>query len=283
MPTVPTTFDANKWSVPLKPDKSPEELCRIRIRPEGGRPQSWEADRNSPSDKLRSDVAKWLSDNAVKRFRLESLNGASEPLGSKIYIMPETEPMNEPQKIAVSADSSSLIAGMTGMADRMGKALETVAKNCESMAESLRKSRMEAPAFMVEQLRDEQKQNHELRAKLQAAETERDVALVMVQQVKEGKTSSTAVELLREVNSAFNKAPPSIPDMLKKMLEAVKGGKLADLMNLLKSESDMSRAEIIANVVLAGLAATEPAKREEWQQLVWTKIQEKVDAASKSA
>lgn len=283
MAAEPRTFDVEKWTVPLKADKSPQEICRIRIRPEGGEPNTWDADEHSPDQKLREEIAKWLSERPIKRFRLESLNGASEPLGSKTYHVPETVVMNEPQKPAAYADSTALVAGLTGMAEKMGKALETVAKNSESLAESLRKSRMDAPQFMVDQLSDKDRQIKELSSKLQTAETERDVALVMVQKAGEGKTTSTAVELLREVNTTFNKAQPSIPDMLKKMLQAVKAGKLEDLMNLLKSEPDLSRAEIISNVVLAGLAATDPEKREEWQGVVLQKVQAKVDAATRSA
>jgi len=283
MPPPPRTFEANSWSVPLKPDKSPEEICRIRIRPETGEPKTFEADRYSPSDKLWKEVSDWLSANPTKRFRLESLNGASEPLGSKTYYMPATEPMTEFQKTAISADSSAAVVGIVNMAEKMGKALDTVGGIAESMAESLRKSRNDPPQFMIDQLRQREQRIEDLQKKLQQAETERDVALVMVQKATEGKTSSTAVEILREVNTTFNKAQPSIPDMLKKMLEAVKSGKLQDLLNLLRGESDESRAEIIANVVVAGLAATDAAKRNEWQALVLEKVQAKVDAASKSA
>lgn len=299
----PHTFNPDSWQMPLKAGAQAAEACRIKIRPEGAKTRMWDADRHSPSPEMRREIKEWLIEESVKRFRMETMNGAGESIGSATYeyeysspevpkMPPEnrTEPKN-PEELSAAVQMMREVGNtVSGVVRVVNESMTIMSANSESFAETIRKTRMEAPAFFVELYKDQGKALDSANQKREEAEKQRDaLALLLRQSEKEksgdkpSETTSSTVAALKEVKEIFSMAQPTIPQILQKMMDALKQGKTADLQELLRQQSDDDRAEIAAGVVLASLLATEPAKREAFQEAVKLKIMTKVAAAQQAA
>ncbi|TAK97849.1 MAG: hypothetical protein EPO08_20630 [Rhodospirillaceae bacterium] len=279
------------WPMPLRDGCSILDICRIRCRADGIGISKWETDQHGPSEELRKKIAEWCRGGT--KIRIESLNGAGEPLGSITYQIPETpmpptpQAQEQPQNTTTNDHALNSILSMAkenhaSLMSLAGKVVETlgiVSKNSEGFAEAIRKGKSEAPEFFVKLFQDLQKEIGVEREKRIEAEKDRDVLAVLLKTEQEKAklgSSNPMVSGLREVKEMMNIKPPTIEEMAGKMFEAIKLGKTEDIIRLLQLQPEEDRILVGVNIVLGIIIATPIEKRQEVFANMQQKIMEKV-------